>query len=59
MICPKCSANVDDSLLTCPECDEKIAAIAQKEKISAAYETNKGIVKKQVTASSASNAKFR
>ena len=48
MNCPKCSVPVEDGLLTCPECGEQIAANAQKEKISAAYEANKAIVKKRV-----------
>ena len=49
MICPKCSANIEDEqLLTCPECNEKIAELAQKEKINAAYEVNKAIVKKRL-----------
>ena len=53
MICPKCSILIEDeSLLTCPECNEQIAVNAQKEKISAAYETSKGIVKKRVQSSS-------
>ena len=50
MICPKCSALIDDELLTCPECGDQIATNAQKEKISAAYEVSKGIVKKRVQA---------
>ena len=48
MNCPKCSVPVEDGLLTCPVCGEQIAANAQKEKISAAYEANKAIVKKRV-----------
>ncbi|MBE6533789.1 MAG: DUF3106 domain-containing protein [Ruminococcaceae bacterium] len=50
MICPKCSSLIDDELLTCPECNEQIATNAQKDKINAAYEVSKGIVKKRVQA---------
>ena len=50
MNCPKCSVPVEDGLLTCPVCGEQIAANAQKEKISAAYETTKAIIKKRLKA---------
>ena len=48
MNCPKCSVPVEDGMLTCPSCGEQIAANAQKEKINAAYETTKTIVKKRL-----------
>ena len=50
MNCPKCSVPVEDGLLTCPVCGEQIAANAQKEKISAAYETTRAIIKKRLKA---------
>ena len=50
MNCPKCSVPVEDGQLTCPACGEQIAANAQKEKVSAAYETTKAIIKKRLRA---------
>ena len=48
MNCPKCSVPVEDGQLTCPACGEQIAANAQKEKVNAAYETTRAIVKKRL-----------
>ena len=50
MNCPKCSLPVEDGQLTCTACGEQIAANAQKEKVNAAYETTKAIIKKTVVA---------
>ena len=52
MNCPKCSAFIDDDMLTCPECGEQIAVNAQKKKISSAYNSAINTIKGRTKASS-------